>query len=355
MAKNDNAGRKRTSRLRLALIRLDQLRELAKVHRNHGETLDAEAWLHVAANYLSSAPEVWTGSRRGKRAPWFFGLTFENLKAQAEACGLDAADYEIAYHVAKTRAWREGMTKRMGRPFYRCMNLDKVGRLLGVTPETRREARAWNIGAIGETREDREEAAKERDREDQAQRRRTKGVQTWAERYPEPLSKTKPWKKDGISRAEWYRRRTHEEARNRENDAESAKNGMRQPNRRQPNRRPIEGRETAESETYNPHGLPPRDYRTNQPTGGSRKGARGVRSVECYGLPPSCDIRDADSAPKDMQTVAFSVLPGRFTFAGRDARGGLPSPQSRKTFSACHHAEAMRAALAAWTPPDTGN
>ncbi|MGD9542407.1 hypothetical protein [Methylocystis sp.] len=271
----------------MALIFLSQLRNLAAVHRKYGEILDNAAWLRVNANIWSSAPEGYIGSRRGDRAPLYFGLTFENLKNQALACGLDASDEEIEEQVADTRAWRRKRSEQVGAPFYRRMKPDKIGRLLGVVEATREEAGAWNIGTYGGSRAERIAAAKERDKARKAHQRRASGVQTREERYAVNLTKSRPWVDEGISRRTWERRRSRERA---ENDAAASATysvhpDVTQPVPPQPNPRPIVERDAAESATFSLIGLPPQDFR--KPTR-----QRALERTDSLGLP--------DSEPKDF-------------------------------------------------------
>lgn len=205
--------RAKISRQRMALIILSQLRNLARVHRARGEILDRAAWLRVIANVLSSAPSGYMGSRRGRTAPpFFFGLTVENLAAQADACGLQATDDEIKAQVFETNAWRQEMTLQTGEPFLRRMSADKMGELLGVTLSTMEEAKAWNIGFYGGDAAQREKARLERDRLRKIKERREAGVKSWSQRYEQNLSKLQPWKAENISRRTWERRRARETA-----------------------------------------------------------------------------------------------------------------------------------------------
>ncbi|MGO9773641.1 MAG: hypothetical protein ACLPSW_29680 [Roseiarcus sp.] len=191
----------------LSSIVLSQLYRVAEVHRAWGEILQNEPWLKVLANVLSAAPAGIIGSRRDRDAPEYFGLDSANLSLAARRCGLGAAHGEIIAQVVDTQEWRERETRRKGAPHYVMMRPDKIGELLGITSETRADARAWNLGTYGGSRKARAEATKERNKLAHQQRRRAEGSVSRAEYQAASLSQTKPWAAEGISRETWQRRR----------------------------------------------------------------------------------------------------------------------------------------------------
>jgi hypothetical protein len=196
--------RKSTISLRQrAAIVLAQLYRVADVQRGAGETLASGPWLKALANVLSSFPEGWDGSRRGRSAPAFIGLSAATLMQAATRCGLAVTLDEIKAQVAETGEWRAQLSKRPGVVRYAIMRSDKIGELLGVTDEVRAEARAWNLGTYGGSPQERERARKERDRMCKERKRRAAG----AKPQSASLSKTKPWEMEGVSRRTWYRRR----------------------------------------------------------------------------------------------------------------------------------------------------
>jgi hypothetical protein len=190
------------SRRRHAAIVLGQLDSLAKVQRAHGELLNPGPWLVVFANILSSAPEKWESGRHGRSAPNYFGLSEATLATAARKAGLRASLDQIADQVHVTQTWRRKEGDLIGKPYYARMAPETIGRLLGVVEEVRREAKAWNIGIFGQTKEDLMEAYRERDRERAAKKRLAKNIDPRGV----PLSQTKPWEALGMSRPTWYRK-----------------------------------------------------------------------------------------------------------------------------------------------------
>jgi hypothetical protein len=84
---------------------------------------------------------------------------------------------------------------------------DTVGRFLRVDYATRQRLHFTKIGSWDVDREGRLRRRKERQRQADKRRRRQRGAKTRAE-YLEAnsISRTKRWKSEGISRAQWYRR-----------------------------------------------------------------------------------------------------------------------------------------------------
>jgi hypothetical protein len=188
-------------------IVLSQLQHVAEVHRAWGEILQNEPWLKVLANVLSAAPAGIIGSRRDRDAPEYFGLDSASLSLAARRCGLGAAHGEIIAQVAATQEWRARETRRTGVPHYVMMRPDKIGEILGITSETRADARAWNLGTYGGSRKSRADAAKERDKLARQQRSLAEGRVPRAEYEAASLSQTKPWASEGVTRKTWERRR----------------------------------------------------------------------------------------------------------------------------------------------------
>ncbi len=185
-----------------ASLRLAQLYRCAGVMRASGEFLDAGPWLKVLANILSSAPAGPIGKRRGRNAPDQWELSYSTLLVAAQRCGLDVAADDVEQQVLDTGAWRHRESQRIGRPHYAAMRPDRVGTLLGITEEIRREAEAWNVGTFGGSPKARAEARREKGKVRDERRRREAGAK------PHSLSKArqKPWEAEGVSRRTWYRR-----------------------------------------------------------------------------------------------------------------------------------------------------
>jgi hypothetical protein len=82
---------------------------------------------------------------------------------------------------------------------------DKLGRLLGVTMEQRTRLRIQTIGSFEMTKAERAAAQIEKRRNRDHARRRAKGSISRADYEDRSLSKARPWKALGMSRAAWYR------------------------------------------------------------------------------------------------------------------------------------------------------
>ncbi len=192
---------KKISHRRLAALTMAQLYSLAKCHREAGDALDAGAWLQVAANILSSAPPGTEGSRRGRDAPLTFGLSDASLAEAAIRIGVNFTPDQIERQVAMTQDWRALEAKLAGKPVYRPMRPDTIGRLLGVTEATRRDAQAWLIGTYDGSPKDRAEAYRQRE----AERRRRDRAEKGARPHSRSEAQRKPWEAAGLSRRSWYR------------------------------------------------------------------------------------------------------------------------------------------------------
>jgi hypothetical protein len=188
---------------RRAAWALSALYRIAAVHRARGEILSPRLWLEVLANILSSAAAGLIGKRNGHGAPANFGLTYANLLIAAERCGLEVTGDTIAQQIAKTLTWREKESERIGRQHYFMMRPDVIGKRLGITDETRADAKAWCLGTYGGSPEQRRNARRERDRLSKEHARRVAGAKDQAN----SAARTKPWLAEGISERTWYRRR----------------------------------------------------------------------------------------------------------------------------------------------------
>ncbi len=261
-----------------ASLKLAQLYRCAGVMRASGEIVDAGPWLKVLANLLSAAPAGPIGKRRGRHAPDRWELSYTTLLVAAERCGLEVSEDEIEQQVLETGAWRHKESQRIGREHYAQMRADKIGELLGITEEIRREAEAWNIGTFGGSPNARAEAARERHRLRDERRRRDEG----ATPRSESLNRAKPWESAGVSRATWYRRQGKEGAHPPDDDPPDGASkadlrrvperqirgaGVRQfPVRLIPERQ-ISDPETVSCETIIPHGPSPRECPDQPPSG----------------------------------------------------------------------------------------
>jgi hypothetical protein len=84
---------------------------------------------------------------------------------------------------------------------------DRVARFLGVTDSQRTALCLTTIGSIDVRRTDRMKRRREQHRVRLEHNRRGRGAKPRAEYEANSLSRTKPWKAEGISRPTWYRKR----------------------------------------------------------------------------------------------------------------------------------------------------
>jgi hypothetical protein len=194
-------GRPRINHRRLSALILAQLYRVSiYMQEVCGEILDADEWLEVFANILSSAPpgKHYIGRRAEKVQ---LGLSYHSL---AEACvrgRIRATDMQIQQQVEKTTNWRKLLAERAGKPVLFPMKPDTIGRKLGITPPIRNACYAWNLGTYGGSPQDRRQASRERDK----LRNRANREAAGAKPRNQSLSQTKPWDAMGISRSSWYR------------------------------------------------------------------------------------------------------------------------------------------------------
>jgi hypothetical protein len=87
----------------------------------------------------------------------------------------------------------------------KCWSADNLARFLGVTYEQRQALHLTTIGSVNVGRRARKELRKRSDRLAKERLRRARGMRPQST----SLSATKPWRKEGMSRAAWYRRNKH--------------------------------------------------------------------------------------------------------------------------------------------------
>lgn len=193
--KQKHGKRRRPSPMQLIGLRLA---DLAKIFRGRYGTVlpDDDAGrddLIVAVNHLACLPhpqkpilawlELW--------APWL------TLKEQHQIMA-DALTSPQRWK-ADALAWRMRLTKE-----------DR--RMLGVT----------TIGAIDENKAARTKRRRALDRQRKENARRAQGIKPRAAYEGQSISKAKPWIAEGISRAQWYRRRADETEHQRETSPATA-------------------------------------------------------------------------------------------------------------------------------------
>ena len=187
----------------LASIRLSNLVNIARFHRENGEVLDTMAWLKVIADTLASAPE---GKHRAnlekdRKVRWWYGLDALSLDKAARDCGLEYTQKQITEALEEALAsWRANPTQKPLGPY-------DIARMLGVTKETRRATKSSMVFAVDESKQDRDDYRRERKRQCKEDARRKNGAIPRAEYEANSLSRTKPWEAEGISRQAWYKRR----------------------------------------------------------------------------------------------------------------------------------------------------
>jgi hypothetical protein len=84
---------------------------------------------------------------------------------------------------------------------------DTLAKRLRLTEAERRRLRICTIGAIDMTQAERKQARKLRQRQRDRARRRAQGAKPRGDYLANSLSRVKPWRALGISRAKWYRTR----------------------------------------------------------------------------------------------------------------------------------------------------
>ena len=84
----------------------------------------------------------------------------------------------------------------------KCWSADNLARFLGVTYEQRQRLGLTTIGSVNVKKRARKELRKRNARLRKERKRRALGIRPQSE----SLSRTQPWREEGVSRAAWYRR-----------------------------------------------------------------------------------------------------------------------------------------------------
>jgi hypothetical protein len=195
-----------------AFIRAD-LKRLARICLESRGDLDVSAWAYATALVLNMAPRgPYTIDRSTVIRRTFPGLSLGSLDHDLKDMGLVAlpADIEAAMKKAE-----KAQGKNIGSQY--------IAKILDITAAERQAAKAWNIGAIDESRTERrgadrcKRAEREKERRKKADRkadtarkqraRRAAGVKPRKEYEANSLSQTRPWEAKGISRRTWERRK----------------------------------------------------------------------------------------------------------------------------------------------------
>ncbi len=171
---------------RRAAVRLAELIRLALFCRYHALPLDDGAFIHVACDALALQ----------KR-----GLDYYSLVEFARKVGIAVEDDDATMHTIG-----RACARAEGDRHYRGIGCEWAAKLLALTAEVRRACWITTIGAIDETRAERQrrKAAEKLVRERARAKRAAAGCVIRAA----SLSRLRPWDATGVSRATWYRQRS---------------------------------------------------------------------------------------------------------------------------------------------------
>jgi hypothetical protein len=165
------------------MARMRRYEILALVRHRHGglpDTDDRNIYLKVTADHLY---------------PRDGDLAFALEEWARRAGGAKPSKEEI-----------ERIASEVGR-LRRRFKADTIADRLRVTDAERTALKLTTIGAIDAPKEERMRRRKERQRKKQEDRRRARGVMPRARYLAKSLQRKRPWLDEGISRAQWYRRR----------------------------------------------------------------------------------------------------------------------------------------------------
>lgn len=178
IAKRYARDRQMRQPLTMAAVRVAELTRLYQ-HRWNGELPDddlGEVALRIMANHIGHLRDA--ARRLGKWmdrwTPWL-GL------ASQERIIRDAVEKPLRYRA------------------------DKIAWKLKVTAAEREQLGLRTIGAIDQSRQERQQIARQNKRERDRQRRRAKGAKPRADYEENSTNKSKPWIAEGVSRRTWYR------------------------------------------------------------------------------------------------------------------------------------------------------
>jgi hypothetical protein len=144
---------------------------------------DRDRWLVAYALHNQSAKDqVWSVMRAAQK------MGGEITRAEAIAI-VDEAN-------AIPRAW----------------GADRLAKHMGVTYDQRQALGLKTIGSVNVTRAERKEIRKVRDKVKKQQKRRASGVIARAKYEAKSLSRTQPWRKEGVSRRTWERHQNKRDA-----------------------------------------------------------------------------------------------------------------------------------------------
>jgi hypothetical protein len=89
----------------------------------------------------------------------------------------------------------------------KCRKADALGRYLRLSDETRTSLGICTIGSFDMSKRQRALRRRERSRARKEMKRRAAGKKSRVEFLADAISRTQPWRAEGISRRTWYRRR----------------------------------------------------------------------------------------------------------------------------------------------------
>jgi hypothetical protein len=194
--------RSRITLRRRASFRLRDLYALADYRWFQGFCHDPQCYAFVLAATLACGEPGFIPIRGSNRSiPWH-GLDMLSLREAVRCADLGSfSDAELATIISDVERWQ----RRHG---VRLISAKRCGEMLQLTAHEREVCGIRTIDAIDEPRAERQaRIARERRARDKAAKRSKRGRLLRSEYEDRSLSRSQPWKAEGISRATWYRRR----------------------------------------------------------------------------------------------------------------------------------------------------
>ena len=137
--------------------------------------------------------------RPGDLSPWLIAWVWHNPHA-TEWSLMNCAAHQLGWPITRADA-TELLDMALGQRPRR--GADKLGKYLGLSYATRQELQIRTIGSYDLTKRTRKRLRERKNRAAMAAKRLANG----AKPHSESLSRTEPWKAEGISRRTWERRR----------------------------------------------------------------------------------------------------------------------------------------------------
>lgn len=203
--KNQPPGRRLTLRRRAGMV-LEALYRLADVRQAAGIGSDPQQWAFALAVAVACRTHRYERGSNGAPDREWHELTLATLRAATDRCGLSIKDEALR---ARIKAVRQYEAKRGG---LHLIGAKRLGEILEVSTGERTAARAWCLDAIDEPPAVRRARVAQERRVRDRERKRTQYAREGRKsraRYLEEnaLTRTEPWKAEGISKATYYRQR----------------------------------------------------------------------------------------------------------------------------------------------------